>query len=109
MSSPERHPVTHAMASRERANHAVGRVRHHLVFQEDVAPVESYGVLPAAVLTVVALVVAVLTLVTRAGAGTDLWFVRPSAVLAVVIGAAGTPLLARRRDALRTATRDRDR
>ncbi len=77
------------------------RVHHHAVFQEDIAPVESYGVWPAAVLTVAAAVVAAVTVATGAGAGTSLWFVRPSAVLAVVIGVVGTPSLAARRARVR--------
>ena len=90
-----------ARRSVARATDAVERVHHHLVFQEDVAPVESYGVVPAVVLTAIAVVVAVLVLVTGAGAGTDLWFVRPSAVLTVVIGLVGTTFLTRRRARLR--------
>lgn len=100
---------TRVSASRARATDAVDRVRHHLVFQEEIAPVESYGVLPAAVLTGAAVVVAVVTLLTDAGAGTDLWFVRPSAVVAVVIGAIGTPVLARRRALIMAAARRGDR
>lgn len=84
-----------------RANEAVQRVHHHALFQEEVPPVESYGVRPAAVLTAMALVVAVVTLGTGAGAGTSLWFVRPAAVLAVLIGLVGTPSLARRRARVR--------
>lgn len=80
------------------------QVHHHAVFQEDVPPVESYGVLPSAVVTVAAVVVAVVTLATGAGAGTDLWFVRPSAVVAVAIGVVGTPVLVRRRRLVRART-----
>ena len=87
-----------------RANEAVERVHHHALFQEDVAPVESYGVRPAAVLTAVAVVVAAVTLLTGAGEDTSLWFVRPSAVLAVVIGLVGTPSLAARRARVRART-----
>lgn len=95
-----------AAASRvTRATDAVQRVHHHLVFQEDVAPVESYGVRPAVVLTAVAVVVAVIVLATDAGAGTGLWFVRASSVLAVVVGLVGTPLLTRRRNRLRAGGR----
>jgi hypothetical protein len=97
-------PVERRGAS-ARANDAVERVHHHALFQEDVAPVESYGVRPAAVLTVVAIVVAAGTLATGAGAGTSLWFVRPSAVLAVLIGLVGTPSLARRRSIVRARAR----
>lgn len=98
-SSPApREPVT-------RTGRVAEQVHHHAVFQEDVPPVESYGVLPSAVLTVAAIVVAVVTLATGAGAGTDLWFVRPSAVVAVAIGVVGTPVLVRRRRLVRARTR----
>ena len=88
-----------------RSGRVAERVHHHAVFQEDVAPVESYGVLPSAVVTAAAIVVAVVTLATGAGAGTDLWFVRPSAVVAVAIGVVGTPVLARRRRRVRARMR----
>lgn len=100
-------PEQSAPAPREpvtRTARVAQQVHHHAVFQEDVPPVESYGVLPSAVLTVAAVTVAVATLATGAGAGTDLWFVRPSAVLAVAIGVVGTPLLVRRRRLVRART-----
>lgn len=87
-----------------RAGEALARVHHRLVFQEEIAPVESYGVLPAAVLTAVFAVAAVVTVVTGAGEGTRLWFLRPSAVLATVIGLVGTPSLVRRRARVRART-----
>jgi len=103
--SVDRPEVPGLRESVTRTGRVARQVHHHAVFQEDVPPVESYGVLPSAVLTVAAITVAVATLATDAGAGTDLWFVRPSAVLAVAIGVVGTPLLARRRRLVRARAR----
>lgn len=79
-----------------------GRGRRPVVFQEAVEPARVDGILPVTVLTLTAVVVAVVsTLAVQSFRHTELWWLPGGAWAAVVIGVYGSWHVRRHRDRVR--------